>query len=124
MHSETKSFSEFVDFLKMKKVLSDNEINDALSFLDGLEGILSEHTFILGYQGLAYHINRKLSFHELKNFISQNTDLLAQDAETRYFFAQSLVDAPKLTDTERATLIRLMPEIYQPFLFRRFARSC
>ncbi len=120
MPSETKIFSDFVDFLKMKKVLNADEVDDALSFLDGIDGVFSERTFILGYQGLAYYINNKLSLDDLKEFVSNNVEILAQDANARYFFAQSLVDQPCITEAERMTLISLMPEIYKPFLLKRF----
>lgn len=123
MYSETNFFTDFVEFLKVEKVLNTVEINDALSFVDGIEGVLQERTFILGYQGLAYSINSKLSLDDLKNFVSKHVTTLAQDADARYFFAQSLVDTSSLSEAERMTLIYLMPESYKPFLLKRFIES-
>ncbi len=123
MHSETKIFTDFVDFLKATNVLNASEVEGALAFLDGIEGVLSERTYILGYQGLAFCINEKLSLAELQEFALSNGEILAQDGDARYFFAQALMEKKSLNEAERVKLIHLMPESYQPFLLRRFVGS-
>ena len=123
MHSETRIFTDFVEFLKSEQNLSAGDIECALAFLDGIEGVLSERTFILGYQGLAFYLNGKLSLAELKEFALNNGDILAQDGDARYFFAQALIEKKGLNETERVELIHLMPQGYQPYLLRRFAGS-
>ena len=120
MPSETEHFLSFIRFLKSEKVLCKTEIDYALSFLDGVNGVTSEGTFILGYEGLARCIGKKLSFDGLKSFAENYGDVLAQNADTRYFFAQSLVEKETLQQDERRMLIGLMPRSYQPFLLKRF----
>lgn len=122
MQSETKAFSHFIEFLKSRGVLSVDEVDDALAFLGGVCGVISEGTYILGYEGLARSIGKKLSFDEQKAFVESNFEELAKDADARYFFAQSLVDSPSLQQDERVELIGLMPSNYQSFLLKRFSQ--
>lgn len=122
MHLQNKpAFLNFVEFLVLKNIITPLETHEALSFLDGVDGIISEGTYILGYEGIARYVSGKLSFDELKIFIEENTEVLSEDADARYFFAQSLVDEPKLDWSERHILIGLMPSKYQPFLLERFS---
>lgn len=121
MQSGTEEFSRFIETLKSGSVLSASEIDKALAFLDGVCGVISEGTFILGYEGLARCIGEKLSFDEQKAFVQRHCEILAKDADARYFFAQSLVDNSVLQKDERVELIGLMPSNYQPFLLKRFS---
>lgn len=121
MRSEAKAFLHFIEFLKTSSVLSDDEVDDALAFLDGVCEVVSEGTFILGYEGLAWCIGEKLSFEELRVFVENHCEEFAKDAGKRYFFVQSLLDNPALQQGEREELIGLMPSNYQPFLLRRFS---
>lgn len=121
MRSGIDEFSHFIEFLQSNGVLSSSEIKDALAFLDGVGGVISEGTFILGYEGLARFICKKLSFDELKSFAKKYSEVLAQDADARYFFAQSLVEKLALRQHERRVLISLMPSNYQPFLLKRLS---
>lgn len=122
MQLETNEFSLFIEFLKSNGVLSVDEVDDALAFLDGVYGIVSEGTYILGYEALARCIGKKLSFGEQKAFSEAHMEELATDVDARYFFAQSLVDNPILQQDERIELIGLMPSNYQPYLLKRFSR--
>jgi hypothetical protein len=121
MQSGTEEFLRFIEFLLSSSVLSASEIKEALAFLDGVGGVISEGTFILGYEGLARFIGKKLSFDELKSFTKKYSEVLTQDADARYFFAQSLVEKRALQQEERRVLISLMPSNYQPFLLKRFS---
>ncbi len=123
MPSEINVFTEFVDFLEAHQILNSDDVENALSFLDGLEGVISERTFILGYEGLARYLNKKLSLVELKEFAKNHVEILAKDGDARYFFAQALMEKKDLSETERVELIYLMPRTYQPFLLRRFVGS-
>lgn len=122
MQLETNEFSLFIEFLKSNGVLSVNEVDDALAFLDGVYGVASEGTYILGYEALARCIGKKLSFDEQRAFVERQIEELAKDSDARYFFAQSLLDSPTLQQDERVELIGLMPNNYQPFLLKRFSR--
>lgn len=119
MQSGTEEFSRFIKILESGSVLSKAEIDDALTFLDGVDGVVSEGTFILGYEGLARCVGKKLSFDELKEFVENYSDVLAKDADARYFFAQSLIESSALQRVECGVLISLMPSNYQPFLLKR-----
>lgn len=120
MKLETKNFVEFVDYLKAENILESHEVNEALSFVGGMEGVISDEFYIFGYEGLGRYISGKLSLDELKEFALQNFEILAQQVDGRYFFVQSLLDIPKLSKIERISLIELMPKDYQHFLFMRF----
>lgn len=120
MHSEIEYFNNFVEFLIAKEVLNSSDIAEALDFVGGVEGVTSEGYFIIGYQGLARHINKQKTFSELRVFIEENVEVLKQDGDARYFFAQSLIDTPALEQDERKALIDLMPKSYQVYLIRRF----
>ncbi|KIC36104.1 hypothetical protein RA27_22460 [Ruegeria sp. ANG-R] len=121
MQSETKAFSHFVEFLKSSGVLSADEVDEALAFLDGVCGVVSEGTYTLGYEGLARCIGKKLAFDEQRAFVERHFEEMGEDADARYFFAQSLIDNPTLQQNERIELIGLMPSNYQPFLLKRFS---
>lgn len=122
MQLENEAFSHFIKYLKSSGVLSAAEVDETLAFLDGVCGVVSEGTYILGYEALARCIGRKLLFDEQRAFVERHAEELAKDADARYFFAQSLVDSPTLQQDERIELIGLMPSNYQPFLLKRFTR--
>jgi len=123
MKLETKEFIKFVEYLTTKNILEDYEVIEALSFVDGMEGVISEDLSILGYKGLGFYINKKLSFDSLKEFVSQNIEMLKQHPGERYFFVHSLVDSPKFSETERISLMDSMPKIYRSFLQNSFTGS-
>ena len=123
MKLETKAFIEFVEYLTAENILADYEVIEALSFVDGMEGVISDDLPILGYKGLGFYINRKLSFDSLKKFVSQNIEMLKQHSGERYFFVHSLLDSPKFSETERISLIDLMPKVYRSFLQKSFTSS-
>lgn len=123
MPLETDYFIEFVEFLKAEDILDAEQIDEALKYLGGLDGVVAERYFIFGYENIAWYLNKKLSFDELSSFVSEYVEVLAQDAGARYFFAQSLLEKSELSKGECESLISCMPEKYQPFLLKRFLKS-
>ncbi|AXX98892.1 hypothetical protein [Profundibacter amoris] len=122
MPSQAEYFKNFISTLKDQKVLNDQEIEEALKYLDGIKGVFSDKFFISGYENLAWFICKKFMVQRLKEFIKQNTEMLVQDKGARFYFVQALLEKPGITDPERKELILIAPEIYQTYLLGRFFR--
>lgn len=117
---ETDNFIGFVDFLTTKNLLNTEQVEDALKFLGGTSGVTSDEFYISGYENIAWYLAETFSFDELRQFITEYSEIIEQDADVRYFFAQALMEKKSLGETERVELIQLMPRNYRPFLLRRF----
>ncbi|MEP1422298.1 MAG: hypothetical protein ABJK59_11065 [Erythrobacter sp.] len=84
----------FIDFLCSQGLIERDGIDNALSHLEGIDGIVAVGDYILGYEGLARTITEKSSFERLKRFMVKNQSMLSADPERRYYFVQSLLENP------------------------------
>ncbi|WAJ36024.1 hypothetical protein OU800_15525 [Pseudomonas sp. GOM7] len=122
MLSDVDFFKEFIDWLMGLSIVSSEEIDDFLSCLDGVDGVIEDGFYISAFEELGRGLAKNRDLHFLEGFLKINSSFLSLRSDFLYYFVESIVDVRSALGDDVRSLISASPESYKPFLTKRFIK--